>query len=314
MNEHRIVTEPASLIRRIARDSLKGHWRDVFVGFFIYLILTDFVGALLDNIFPIYRTIELEGYNMQYNNAFAGTLYSVLLTGAFTYGLTLFILTYFRTKKVNRTLLFEGFSLLGKTILLNLAIVLFVFLWALLFIIPGIIAAIRYSQAFYILADHPDYPIMRCIRESKERMKGNVGNFFILELSFIGWMFLAGFIQGGLTFTEGGFISAVIGSFLGVIPMAFLNEYIITANTVYYELLTGNLAVVNGSTQYDEPGRRSDTIHMVNADYQVHEDPVDDVYVAPEERESYNYAPRDEDIGAPREDDFGSPGKEEDDF
>ena len=66
-----------------------------------------------------------------------------------------------------------------------------VFLWSLLFIIPGIIAVLRYSQAFFILAEDPSKGIMACINESKYYMNGNKGKFFCLSLSFIGWAILA---------------------------------------------------------------------------------------------------------------------------
>ena len=302
MNENRLVLEPSALIRRIARDALKGHWKDIFIGFFIYLVLTSFVSTLFDTIFPNYQTMELWGEYYQYNASFVGSLYSVVLTGAFTYGITLFILTFFRTKKIDRTLLFEGFSILGKAILLNIVMTIFIALWSLLFVIPGIIAAFRYSQAYFILVDHPDYTIMQCLNESKARMNGNKWKFFCLELSFFGWMVLAGLVESGLSFTGGGFVGTIISALLGLIPTAFLYTYLYTANTVFYELLVGNLAVVDRSAQ-NEP------IHMVNADYQVHEEDPEEYtpYVAPDERDSYNYAEK-------REEDFGSPRKEEDDF
>ncbi|MBR5740292.1 MAG: DUF975 family protein [Firmicutes bacterium] len=309
MNENKIVYEPSALIKRIARDTLQGHWKEVIIACFIYLLLTDFVSTLFDSIFPMYRTFELGGQYFQYNASFVGSLYSVVLLGAFSYGIALFMLTFFRTRKTNNTLLFEGFSLLGKCILLNLVMTVFIILWGLLFVIPGIIAAIRYSQAFYILVDHPDYSVMQCINESKVRMQGNKSKYFCLELSFIGWFILVGLIQSGLNLTGSGFVSVVISGLLSLIPMAILEAYLLTANTVFYELLVGNLAVVDRNAQ-NEP------VRMVNADYQVHEEDVkEDPYAAPENEESFNYAPRhEEDFGSPKEDDFGSPRKEDDSF
>ena len=307
MNQNRIITEPSALIRKIARDALKGRWKEIFIGFLIYLLLTNFV---FDTIFPMYRTIEFGGQYFQINQSPIGGIYTLVFAGAFSYGLCLFILTFFRTKKIDNRLLFEGFGLLGKCILLNLVMGIFIALWSLLLIVPGIIAAIRYSQAFFILADHPEYSIMQCLNESKARMMGNKAKYFCLELSFIGWYFLAGLCEGGLAITGGGFIGAVISALLGLIPYAFVYAYVVTANTVFYELLVENLAVVDRSAQ-------SEPIHMVNADYQVHEEDPEDArpYVAPDEADRYNYAPKhEEDFGAPTRDDFGAPGKEEDDF
>ena len=73
---------------------------------------------------------------------------------------------------------------------LSFMIGLFTGLWSLLLWIPGIIAAYRYSQAYYILAENPDKGIMECIRESKEMMVGHKMDKFILDLSFIPWFLL----------------------------------------------------------------------------------------------------------------------------
>ena len=58
---------------------------------------------------------------------------------------------------------------------------LFIFLWSLLLIVPGIIAAIRYSQAFFILADDPSKGIRQCMDESKAMMNGNKMKYFCLS-------------------------------------------------------------------------------------------------------------------------------------
>lgn len=68
---------------------------------------------------------------------------------------------------------------------------LFVFLWSLLFVIPGIIASYSYYMTPFILCENPDMTAREAIRESKELMKGNKLRLFCLELSFIGWELLA---------------------------------------------------------------------------------------------------------------------------
>jgi uncharacterized membrane protein len=67
---------------------------------------------------------------------------------------------------------------------------LLIFLWSLLFIIPGIVKAIAYSQAEYIKAENPDIDIMDTLKESERLMKGHKMEYFVLCLSFIGWWFL----------------------------------------------------------------------------------------------------------------------------
>ena len=97
--------------------------------------------------------------------------------------------------------LFEGFNQFGKVFLLNLAIGFFTFLWSLLFVIPGIVAALRYSQAFYILMDNPEMGVLECIRESKELMRDNKLDLFLLRLSFIGWSLLETFVTFVMSYT-----------------------------------------------------------------------------------------------------------------
>ena len=68
---------------------------------------------------------------------------------------------------------------------------LYVFLWTLLFIIPGIIASLRYGMTDYILSENPEITASEAIQRSKEMMKGNCWRLFCLEFSFFGWILLA---------------------------------------------------------------------------------------------------------------------------
>lgn len=85
----------------------------------------------------------------------------------------------------------------------------FTFLWALLFVIPGIIKGYAYSQSFYIykdLSEHTDTQGLSAnnyITESKLLMQGHKGRLFYIDLSFIGWEILAGLSLGiGYLFLE----------------------------------------------------------------------------------------------------------------
>lgn len=86
--------------------------------------------------------------------------------------------------------LLDGFGFFWKIIAISLLEGLFVILWTLLFIVPGIVAAYKYRMSFYILIDHPEYTALQCIRESKNMMRGHKGELFSLDLSFIGWWLL----------------------------------------------------------------------------------------------------------------------------
>lgn len=86
--------------------------------------------------------------------------------------------------------LLDGFAFLGKLILLNIVMGIFVYLWSLLFLIPGIIAQYRYRFAIYNLCENPEIGIMEAINMSKAQTAGFKGTLFVLDLSFLGWSIL----------------------------------------------------------------------------------------------------------------------------
>ncbi len=69
--------------------------------------------------------------------------------------------------------------------------ILYVSLWSLLFIIPGIVAFYSYSMTDYILAENPSLTASQAINKSKSMMSGNKWRLFCLHFSFIGWDILA---------------------------------------------------------------------------------------------------------------------------
>lgn len=251
MDNH-IVLEPAWKIREIARNALKGYWKPMFVAVLIYYLLTSGIGEVLSYVFN-YDTSEIymsfgfpdDSHIMYPNLGYGGDIYEFLVGGAFSLGFSLLLLTFFRTKRIDYSLNFEGFSYFGKAFLLQLLIGVKVFLWGLLLVVPGVIAAYRYSQAFYILADNPDYSITQCIEESKRLMAGNKGRLFYLELTFIGWLILSSIPSGIITalFPASGFMK-VIAVIVSAIPMLFVYAYIYVSQTAFYELLTERLVVV----------------------------------------------------------------------
>ena len=64
---------------------------------------------------------------------------------------------------------------------------LFTGLWALLFIIPGIVKAYSYRMVPYIMAEDPDIDALDAITKSRRMMNGHKWNTFVLDLSFLGW-------------------------------------------------------------------------------------------------------------------------------
>lgn len=92
--------------------------------------------------------------------------------------------------------LFSGYADLWSAIKVQFFACLFILLWSLLFIIPGIIKAFSYSMAFYVLAENKGMSALEAIRKSKELMDGHKMDLFVLGLSFIGWSLVVAFTFG----------------------------------------------------------------------------------------------------------------------
>lgn len=73
---------------------------------------------------------------------------------------------------------------------------LFIGLWTLLFIIPGVVKALEYSQTMHIQSKNPTMGWKECMEKSKKMMDGHKMELFLLELSFIGWFILGAFTFG----------------------------------------------------------------------------------------------------------------------
>lgn len=129
-------------------------------------------------------------------SSFTVGIVAVLISGPLSFGISTIFLGLARKEdgKIDLKDLFKGFTDdLGGTLLLGLMSEIFIFLWSLLFVIPGIVKTYAYSIAFYIKVDHPEYDWKACLDESQKMMKGHKWALFVQDLSFIGW-----FIVGSL--------------------------------------------------------------------------------------------------------------------
>jgi len=108
---------------------------------------------------------------------------------------------------------------------------LFLFLWFLLLIIPGIIKLYAYSMVPYILADNPQIGAKRAIELSNEMTQGEKFNIFVLQLSFLGW-----------------FILGVLALFVGVF---FVFPYYDATMVQLYKVLRGK-ALAHNLTSAEE--------------------------------------------------------------
>lgn len=123
------------------------------------------------------------------------SLVNLLLSGAFSYAGCVVFLSLAQNKPASVNDFFAAFADFGKSMPLWGLMFVKVFLWSLLLIIPGIVKAIAYSQAFYIKVENPEMSASDILALSEKMTYGYKMDIFVLYLSFIGW-----YILGSLTF------------------------------------------------------------------------------------------------------------------
>ena len=122
---------------------------------------------------------------------------SLVFVGFVSLALNMYFKTLVREGKASVESVFGVFKNdLGTTLLLGIMQTVFIALWSLLFVIPGIVKYYAYSMAFYLKSEHPDWDWRRCLDESERLTQGHKTDLFILDLSFIGWYFVGGLVFG----------------------------------------------------------------------------------------------------------------------
>ncbi|GAA0736372.1 DUF975 family protein [Clostridium oceanicum] len=108
----------------------------------------------------------------------------------------------------------------------------YLYLWYLLLVIPGIIKTYSYRMVPYILADNPYIGYNRAIELSNEMTRGQKWDMFVLDLSFIGW-----YILGALAFGVGTlFVNPYANSTLAELYLSLRENAIERELTSYEEL------------------------------------------------------------------------------
>lgn len=167
-----MVTENKILMQQ-ARKSLEGKWGIAIGVSVLYLVISMGISIITGS-------ADLLGFAIQ-----------LLLGGPLLVGLFVFFLSLSRKKKSDVDQLFDGFTNFWAAAKVYLLTLMYTLLWALLFIIPGIIAAIRYSQALWIVAEKPNTGARAAIEQSKKMMDGHKWKYFCLGLRFFGWLLLS---------------------------------------------------------------------------------------------------------------------------
>lgn len=123
------------------------------------------------------------------------SLFVSVLTGlvgmVLSAGFCLYCMAIRRGERAEFLTLFDGFSFVGKIIALNIVISIFVGLWSMLFVIPGIVASYRYRFALYNLYENPDLGILEALAMSKQQTYGYKAQLLMFDLSYFGWTLLS---------------------------------------------------------------------------------------------------------------------------
>jgi uncharacterized membrane protein len=122
-----------------------------------------------------------------------------LIIGPLSLGLADVFLRIEKGEPVSVEVLLSGFNDFARSLVAGLLISLYVFLWSLLLIFPGIIAALGYSMTFFIMKENPALSATNAMRASQQMMMGHKARLFEMLFSFIGWILL-GIISFGIAF------------------------------------------------------------------------------------------------------------------
>ena len=187
-----------------AKHVLHGKWKNA--------ILVTFIAALLGGVLSganVNLTLNLDADDLRYLPDFVVTylrtvapialfmaLAQMILGGVVQLGYCGYLLKLYDGENAELGDLFSEMDRFIEGFCLSFLRGLFVGLWTMLFIIPGIIATYRYAMSPFILYENPHKSALDAINESKEIMDGRKMDLFILHFSFIGWILLAALTLG----------------------------------------------------------------------------------------------------------------------
>lgn len=146
---------------------------------------------------------------------FIGWVAALLVSLPLAWGFMVAFLKVYRGGKPDVADVFDGFKDFGRIFGTILLMHVYIFLWSLLLLIPGIIKQYSYAMTYFILKDEPELSMNAAIEKSMAMMSGHKAKLFGLDLSFIGWAILA-------------LITCGIGFF-------WLYPYVYTSRAAFYE-------------------------------------------------------------------------------
>ena len=176
-------------LKESAKKSLNGHVFEFFKMVAVFFLICFAVGFVLG------FGGGFAGLNEKHVELLAEII-GIVISCLFGFGMTNFYLKLSRNENVTWKELFSKTNMFGSYLLITLLVSVLVSLGAFLLIIPGIILAMAYSMVYYVKLDNPELGVLEVLGKSSRMMKGHKMDYFILNLSFIGWEILGAFTLG----------------------------------------------------------------------------------------------------------------------
>lgn len=183
--------------RRRAREALKGHWFVAVIAGFIASLLGGLTGTgsgtfstssssssgdTIDPDFGITGNIDIDPDILSIILIVIGVVSVIVVVFSFVYmiiggavsiGYSRFNLNLIDEKDARVGELFDHFDEWKKAFVARILQSIYIALWSLLFIIPGIMASFSYVMVSYVMAENPDLSAREALKESRRIMKGN---------------------------------------------------------------------------------------------------------------------------------------------
>lgn len=143
----------------------------------------------------------------------------------------------------------EGIDNYGAYLVTGVLVNVFTVLWSLLFVVPGIIKALAYSQAKYVIHDNPRLKGKEAIEISKRMTNGFKGDLFSMYLSFIGWYILVGLTGGILSIYVTPYVETTAAMYYENLKRYSIENGIVSPEAFGIAPVTGGAQGGNGDSQ-----------------------------------------------------------------
>ncbi len=193
-------------LKEKAKRSLDGRYGSVILALIVVSLITSVIAGIPYGICYYYKVDKVTTLSIVH-------CVSIFLNCIIGIGMYYYYLKISRDEEATISDIFSKVNLFIPYFIISILTSIFIALWSILFIIPGIIASYAYSQVQFILLDNPEISPLEAIRKSKEMMHGHKMDLFVLNLSFLGWAILGIFTFGLLYLWLGPYMSVTLANF-----------------------------------------------------------------------------------------------------